>query len=229
MQLQACATLCEIFGLAAFGSKVYEADDIIGTLSRRVRVHEQSQPGTASSCQLHIVSKDKDLAQLLRAEEDCLWEFSSNQRRFRASIIKEYGVSPEQIPDYLGLTGDAVDCISGVPGVGAVKARELLQNFRDMDEIYDNLHTVAQLKLRGAKRLADQLEAHRDLAELSRTLATIVCEVDDQAEEFGRVELADLEVGVLDVDEFRSFLVEYGFVSDVSERLVSQALRLAES
>ena len=229
MQLQACATLCEIFGLAAFGSKVYEADDIIGTLSRRVRVHEQSQPGTASSCQLHIVSKDKDLAQLLKAEEDCLWEFSSNQRRFRASIIEEYGVSPEQIPDYLGLTGDAVDCISGVPGVGAVKARELLQNFRDMDEIYDNLHTVAQLKLRGAKRLADQLEAHRDLAELSRTLATIVCEVDDQAEEFGRVELADLEVGVLDVDEFRSFLVEYGFVSDVSERLVSQALRLAES
>lgn len=229
MQLQACAEVCEIFGLAAFGSKVYEADDIIGTLATRVRAQEHGQPDVPSSCQLQIVSKDKDLAQLLKAEEDCLWEFSSNQRRFREHIKEEFGVSPEQIPDFLGLTGDAVDCISGVPGVGAVKARELLQNFQDMDAIYENLDAVAQLKLRGAKRLADQLEAHRDLAELSRKLATIVCEVDDQAEEFGQIELADLKVEVLDVDEFRSFLVEYGFVSDVSERLVSQASRLAES
>ena len=120
-------------------------------------------------------------------------KYKNNSKTCEKNIKEEFGVSPEQIPDYLGLTGDAVDCITGVPGVGAVKARELLQNFRDMDEIYDNLHTVAQLKLRGAKRLADQLEAHRDLAELSRTLATIVCEVDDQAEEFGRVELADLD------------------------------------
>ncbi len=228
MQLQACAAVCEVFGLAAFGSKVYEADDIIGTLATRVRVNARDQ-SVISPSRLQIVSKDKDLAQLLRTEEDCLWEFSSNQRRFRQHIKEDFGVSPEQIPDYLGLTGDSVDCISGVPGVGAVKARKLLQNFQDMDEIYDNLHAVAQLKLRGAKRLADQLEAHRDLAELSRTLATIVCEVDDQAEEFGQVELADLETGVLDIDEFRSFLVEYGFGSDVSERLVSQALRLAES
>ena len=228
MQLEACATVCDIFGFAAFGSRVYEADDTIGTLATRMRqTHEKL--GGSSPPQVQIVSKDKDLAQLLKTDEDCLWEFSANQRRFRQDIEADFGVTPEQIPDYLGLTGDSVDCISGVPGVGAVKARELLQNFQDMDEIYANLDGVAQLNLRGAKRLATQLENHRDLAELSKKLATIVCEVDDQAEEFGRVEFADLEARTVDIDEFRSFLVEYGFVSEVSERLVSQALRYLES
>ena len=125
MQLKACAEICQILGLSSYSSKVYEADDIIGTLTNIVR--QQSDGDSA----VHIVSRDKDLAQLLRSDEDCLWDYSGNRKRFVQDIEEEYGVRPDQFPDYLGLTGDSVDCIVGVPGVGPVKAKELLRNLME--------------------------------------------------------------------------------------------------
>ncbi len=220
MQLKACIEICDVLGLSAYSSKVYEADDIIGTLAANVRnsLHQH--------CALHIVSKDKDLAQLLVSEQDCLWEFSQNQRRYAADIESEFGVSPSQICDFLALAGDSVDCISGVPGVGPVKARELLSRFEDLDKVYENIAEVKELPIRGAVGLADKLQQHRNKAELSRTLATIVCDVDDSNEEFSISSLQDLKRNEIDVDELRSFLVEYRFQSEESERLVNQAMRL---
>ena len=70
------------------------------------------------------------------------------------------------------------------------------------------------------------LEENRDTAELSRKLATIVCEVDDTDEYFGKVSLSDLAVLTLDLDELRSFLVEYSFGSRQSNEIVKQAAQL---
>ena len=120
---------------------------------------------------IHIVSRDKDLAQLLVNDGDCLWDYSGNRKRYGSDIVDEYGVNPAQFPDYLGLTGDSVDCISGVPGVGPVKARELLRQFDSLEGVYLNLDKVGQLSLRGAQRLPDVLREHRELAELSKTPA----------------------------------------------------------
>ena len=223
MQLSACVEVCEVMGLPAFSSRVYEADDIIGTLARNIRQQLQQQPVA-----IHILSKDKDLAQLLEQDDDCLWEFSQNQRRYAADISEDMGVRPDQIIDFLALAGDSVDCIGGVPGVGAVKAKALLARFANLQDIYNNIEQVRELPLRGAKSLADKLVAHRQAAELSYQLATIVCEVQDQGESFGQVTLEDIAADALDLDELRSFLVEYRFQSEESERIVNQARRLLE-
>ena len=225
MQLEACHLLGEIFGLASYRSRVYEADDIIGTIASQIR-KARSANSLNEPRQIQIVSRDKDLAQLLLTERDCLWDFSANKRRFRLHIEEEFGVSAEQLPDFLGLAGDAADCISGVPGIGAVKAGQLLREFGTLAEIYRNLDAVAQMMVRGSEQLATVLKENRDTAELSRKLATIVCEVGDRDECFGKVSLSDLSVLTPDLDELRSFLVEYSFGSRESNEIVKQAAQL---
>ena len=221
MQLAGCLEVSSLLGISTFSSKVYEADDIIGTLATKIR---SSTPNTS----IQILTKDKDLAQLLTTEQDCLWDFSANKRRFRSHIKEEFGVSAEQLPDFLGLAGDAADCISGVPGIGAVKAARLLQEFGTLDEIYRNLNAVAQMKVRGSGRLTTSLEENRDTAFLSRKLATIVCEVGDRDECFGEVSLSDLYVITPNLDELRSFLVEYSFCSRDSSEIVKQAAQISK-
>ncbi len=223
-QLKGCARLCELLGLASFGSKTYEADDIIGTLAKRLR-----SEGRLAEDFIAIISRDKDLAQLLRADNDCLWDYQRNLKRGRAEIQADFGVSPGQIPDYLGLVGDAVDRIAGIPGLGPVKGRALLQEFTCLDEIYANLMGVGQLPLRGARRLVGLLEVHRDQAYLCRTLATIVEDVVDEVEYFSVVALDDLYRKPIDTDGLGGFLREYQFEQRFCDNMVSASVRLNES
>ncbi len=219
MQLGACREICSIAGIAAYASKKYEADDIIGTLSRRMSALGE---GNTTLC---IVSRDKDLSQLLKTDRDHVWDYSGNRKRFRADIEREFGVNPEQFPDYLGLVGDAVDCISGVPGVGPVKAKELLRNFHDLDGVYKNLDSIAQLALRGARGIAEKLELHQQKARLSKVLATIVCDAQDRHEGFANASPRSLELSSFDIESFEKFLGKYNFTLDDSSHLLSIAER----
>ncbi len=221
MQLKGCREICSILGIASYASKKYEADDIIGTLSVRM---SELLPGDPALC---IVTRDKDLSQLLRTDKDYMWDYSGNRRRYRADIQEEFGVSPEQFADYLGLVGDAVDCITGVPGVGPVKAKELLRNFASMDGIYENLDAVAGLSLRGAAGLALKLEAHQAEARLSRKLATIICDANDQHEGFAHAVPSSLEVAAIDISSFEKFLSNYKFTKNDSAHLLSVAERFS--
>lgn len=221
MQLKGCREICSILGIASYASKKYEADDIIGTLSVRM---SELLPGDPALC---IVTRDKDLSQLLRTDKDYMWDYSGNRRRYRADIQEEFGVSPEQFADYLGLVGDAVDCITGVPGVGPVKAKELLRNFASMDGIYENLDAVAGLSLRGAAGLALKLEAHQAEARLSRELATIICDANDQHEGFAHAVPSSLEVAAIDISSFEKFLSNYKFTKNDSAHLLSVAERFS--
>lgn len=223
MQLRACREVCSIAGMASYASEKYEADDIIGTLSTRMA---KLLPGTPALC---IVSRDKDLAQLLRTERDCIWDYSGNRKRYRADIEAEFGVSPEQFPDYLGLVGDAVDCITGVPGVGPVKAKELLRNFETLDGVFENLAAVSSLTLRGAAGLAAKLELHQAQARLSRQLATIVCDATDRHEGFAHAVPSSLDLADFDVSSFEQFLLKYRFQSEDSEHLLSVAERFSNA
>jgi len=221
MQLKGCREVCSILGMTSYASKKYEADDIIGTLS--VRMSEL----LAGDPVLCIVSRDKDLSQLLRTDKDYMWDYSGNRKRYRADIEEEFGVSPEQFADYLGLVGDSVDCITGVPGVGPVKAKELLRNFASMDGIYENLAAVADLSLRGAAGLASKLEAHQDQARLSRELATIICNASDRHEGFAHAVPSSLEVADIDIPSFEKFLSSYNFCKNDGAHLLSVAERFS--
>lgn len=216
VQLDGCALVCEAMGLANFASRVYEADDILGTLASRVSRLENP---SLAAC---IVSKDKDLAQLLTNDRNYLWDYSGNKKRFRQDVVDQYGVYPEQFPDYLGLIGDSVDVIRGVPGVGPVKARALLAEFVTLEAIYENLNSVDKLKVRGAKALPAVLADNLAMAQLSKALATISCDVSEPDESFSNTEYSDLKVCLPDRAAFQNLLRDLSFRNADQDSLLSQ-------
>ncbi len=162
-QFKLCRRIAQAAGLFCVGHDRYEADDLIATLALSMR-----EQGFRNA----IVSGDKDLAQLLRGG-DFWWDFARNQQLDSAKVVDKFGVPPEAIQDYLGLCGDAVDNIPGVPGVGPKVASALLQEYGSMESLYDNLPHVSELKIRGAKTLPGKLSEHEELARLSKLLATV--------------------------------------------------------
>lgn len=161
-----CQAVCRALGFPVLADPHYEADDLIGTALHHVR--RNGHRGL-------ILSADKDLAQLL-GEGDIQWDYARNERWGVAGVKPRYGVHAHQIADYLGLTGDAIDNIPGVPGIGAKTAATLLGHFESLDALLERVAEVPFLRLRGSARHAEQLKTHRDIALLSRQLATIACD-----------------------------------------------------
>ena len=129
---------------------------------------EKGRPST-------IVTRDKDLAQLLD-KEDVFWDFAGRGKIKYEQIPDYFGVWPEQIADFLALAGDAVDNIKGVPGVGKKTAEALLRHFGSLEKIYEGLAKVHEVDVRGAKTLAAKLNKHREDALLARRLTGIACD-----------------------------------------------------
>jgi DNA polymerase-1 len=155
--------VAEAMGLRCYADPRYEADDLIGTLAEYWRARGHS---------ICVVTADKDLAQLVR-ENDYWWDFSRNQKLDARQLTEKFGVTPEQFADYLALTGDAVDNIPGVPGVGPKSAAALLQHFGDLDSLFARIEEVPNLAIRGARSLHKKLNDHQDAAELARRLTVI--------------------------------------------------------
>lgn len=162
-QFAHCKALCEALGLAVLAHREYEADDLIGSALHLARAH---------GLRGVIVSADKDLSQLLD-EHDEQWDYARNQRWGAAGVPARHGVRASQIADYLALTGDAIDNIPGVPGIGAKTAAVLLAHFGSLDALLARVDEVAFLRLRGAAGIAARLKQHREQALLWRRLATI--------------------------------------------------------
>jgi DNA polymerase-1 len=155
--------VAEAMGLQCFADPRFEADDLIGTLAEywRARGHP-----------ICVVTADKDLAQLV-GDNDYWWDFSRNVKLDARGLTEKFGVAPQQMADYLALTGDSVDNIPGVPGVGPKTAAALLRHFDDLDSLYERLDEVPSLKIRGARSLHRKLAEHRPAAELARRLTVI--------------------------------------------------------
>jgi DNA polymerase-1 len=167
LQFERCRELCRHLGLAVFVDPEYEADDIIGTLA--ALMHEE---GVRSA----YITRDKDLAQLMR-NGDLFWDFGAREQFGYHDIERHFGVQPERFADYLALTGDDVDNIPGVPGVGHRTAASLMKAFGSIDELYADLPGVARLKLRGAGVLGQRLSEHRESVYLARRLTRIACDM----------------------------------------------------
>ncbi len=158
-----CRELVDALGITALADREFEADDLIGSALHRLR--PQGFRGV-------IVSGDKDLSQLVGAH-DQIWDFARRERYGADGVHERMGVRPEQVADYLALTGDAVDNIPGVPGVGPKTASALLAHFGDLDALLARVEEVPFLRLRGAAATATRLRTHRELALLSRQLTRI--------------------------------------------------------
>ena len=141
----------------------YEADDIIATLCERL---------ANQGCELVVVSSDKDLMQLVTDGIKLL--DSAKDRWIGTDEVREkFGVTPEQVTQVMGLMGDASDNIPGVKGIGEKTASALIQQFQSLENLFDHLDDMEQMKLRGAPRIRQILEAGKDQAFLSRALATV--------------------------------------------------------
>jgi DNA polymerase I len=177
-QFAHCKALCEALGLPVLAHSDYEADDLIG--SALVRGRELGHRGV-------ILSADKDLSQLLLIGDE-QWDYGRNQRWGVHGVRARHGVEAHQIADYLALSGDAVDNIPGVPGIGAKTAAVLLAHFGDLDSLLARIDEVQFLRFRGAAQAAAKLRAHREQALLYRQLTTIACDapLDGQEPTFRR-------------------------------------------
>ena len=211
-QFARCRELCRHLGAAEFGSAEYEADDIIGTLATRLR---------GAGFRSTLVTRDKDLAQLVR-EGDEFWDYMAEQRLRYGDIAARFGVCPERIADFLALTGDAVDNIPGVPGVGRKTASVLLASFESLDDLYANLDRVATLEIRGAGGLAARLREHRAAAYLARELTRIACDMPLP------VTAAELRRAPPDLEALGSFYDRAGF-GPMLRRQAERIARLARA
>lgn len=164
-QFAQCMALTRALGLCTLADEEYEADDLIGSLMPGLRT-------AGLGCT--VISADKDLSQLLRPG-DCQWDYARDLRWQHDEVRERYGVEAAQIPDFLGLAGDAVDNIPGVPGVGSKTAAALLHHFGSLDCLLERLAELPFLRLRGAAAHARRIEEHRETALLCRELATIHC------------------------------------------------------
>lgn len=167
-QFMLCRYVCEALGVRSFTSHEYEADDIVGTLALRMR---------AAGENVTVVTRDKDLAQLIRPGDE-YWDYIGEVRFGYDQIAARFGVQPERMACFLALTGDAVDNIPGVPGVGRKTASLLFRHFESLAHLYDDLDRVLKLRqLRNPGFVCGQLRDHRESAFLARQLTQIACDV----------------------------------------------------
>ena len=166
-QIQPLHDIIRALGIPLLVIEGVEADDVIGTLA--VEASKANQ-------KVLISTGDKDMAQLVD-DNIMLINTMNNTLLDRDAVIEKYGIPPELIIDYLALMGDSADNIPGVAGVGEKTALGLLQGIGSMAEIYANLDKVAELPIRGAKKLGDKLLAEKEMADLSYRLATIKTDV----------------------------------------------------
>lgn len=166
-QFKLCRRLAHTLGIPTFSDNCYEADDLIGTLHNK-----HTQPNT----DIYIISGDKDLAQLIK-NNDKWWDFGKSEPLSHHQIERKFGVSPKQIPDFLALTGDHVDNIPGVKGVGNKTAQILLNHFGSLENIINRHQEIAFLSFRGAKSCAKKINKYQQDAFLSRQLSQIVIDI----------------------------------------------------
>ena len=131
----------------------YEADDVINTLSKTIENN------------VWIVTKDKDLHQLIN-EKVQIYDYQKDEVIDREKVYEKFGLYPESIADMLALMGDSSDNIPGIAGIGPKTATSLLQEYKTLDNIFENID-----KLKGKTK--EKIESGKENAYLSRKLVEL--------------------------------------------------------
>src|SRR5699024_3747586 len=153
--------LLEAFNIPHSELDLYEADDIIGTLTKEAE---------EANWEVKVISGDQDLLQLVsdRVTVDVTRKGISEVESYTPEKLAEkMELSPEQIIDLKALMGDNSDNIPGVPGVGIKTATRLLKEYGTLDKVYENLDNIS------GKKLKENLETYKEDAYMSKDLATI--------------------------------------------------------
>lgn len=188
-------------GIPCFEKEGFEADDIIGTITKWSR---------RNNIEVEIVSGDKDFCQLVESHVnlyDTMKEFHYDE----SAVVEKWGVPPAKFVDYLAIVGDASDNIKGVSGIGPKGAEKLLAQFDSLEDIYANLEAVVN------KNIREKLAVAKDEAFLSKKLVQIVLDIP--------IELSPeiLTLKPIDRDSLRALLLELDFKNYVKTLLGESA------
>jgi DNA polymerase-1 len=167
-QLEKALEFCQIAGIPFLQAPGVEADDAIGSIAKWA---------DKKGIDTFICTSDKDLCQLVSDHVFIVHIHKENSIVDKQKVQELYGITPEQIPDYLGLIGDASDNIPGLEGFGPKTAAALLQEFHSMENLLAHPE-----KVKGDKK-QQVLREGKEIALISKQLATINLAVDFPHEE----------------------------------------------
>ena len=165
IQVKVLQKLIEKFNIPQVSVEGYEADDVLGTLSKSFNDNNE---------EVLIVTGDRDSFQLISDKTNVLYTkrgISEVERFGKAEFEEKYKISTSQYIEYLGLKGDSSDNIPGLPGVGEKTAINLLSDYENIENIYKNLDDLTP-------KLRDTFQDNKDLLMLSKDLATIKRDLD---------------------------------------------------
>jgi DNA polymerase-1 len=197
----------------------FEADDIIGSVSKCAE---------AGDMQVVVVTGDRDSLQLASENTKILLPITRGGRTETETydvrgVVEHYGVTPLQFIDVKGLMGDKSDNIPGVPGIGEKTALELIKTYGSIENIYDNLERIDK------KSVREKLEANRDLAFMSKHIATIdrdmpeLCQVGElKRQDYDKDKLYELFKRL----DFKSFIEKFG-LAGVSAKAAASLVKLS--
>ncbi|MFP4144077.1 MAG: DNA polymerase I [Phycisphaeraceae bacterium] len=184
--------MTRLFGIPVLGKEGAEADDIIATIVERIL----SDP-RYDDVDIRVVSKDKDLEQLLD-DRVTMFDIHTDTTIDAEYVQEKKGIRPDQVIDLLTLTGDSSDNIPGVQGVGPKTAAKLLAEYGTLDNLLAHVDEI-----KGKRR--ENIEAAAEFLPIARKLVTL-----DRAVEIG-FELRDAEVGGIDAEAVRRLFRQLGF------------------
>lgn len=162
-QIPELKKMLELFGIPQIEINGFEADDVIAQLVSNLDTDNKSS---------YIVTKDKDLLQLITDKSVILQpESKQNKEDFifidKKQVLENYGLEPENIVDFLSLTGDTSDNIPGVKGIGPKTAVKLIQKFKTIEDLYNHIENIEDEKLK------QKLTENKDNAFLSKELINL--------------------------------------------------------
>jgi DNA polymerase-1 len=175
----------------------YEADDLLATYSKQI---------VDAGAKVTVISSDKDLMQLV-SEKIRLYDPMKNKVLGENEVFEKFGVKPNQVIDVQSLAGDPSDNIPGVPGIGVKTAADLINKYKTLDVLLENINEIPQNKRR------ETLLTNKDKAILSKKLVTLKDNVPVKEK------LEDFIMKNVDKEKLFEFLREMEF-----NRLLSQAI-----
>jgi DNA polymerase-1 len=219
-QFQLIREAATAYGIVQLEASGYEADDVIATLC-------DMAANQGKNLNVHILSGDKDLMQLITTEDDeertggfvQMIDPMTMNRIDHDAVIEKWGVSSDKLGDLLALAGDSADNIPGVPGIGPKIAATLIQEYGSLDNLLDNLDSIKQ------KARKQKLVDFQDQARLSRRLVELERQVPLERITFPQGNLvgdvSDIRMEPMNPDRILKFYDDMGFRT-MKERLMSR-------
>jgi DNA polymerase-1 len=204
--------LVEAFNIPAILMEGYEADDIIGTISKKME----------RDFDVVIVTGDKDMLQLI-SQNVKIYDTLKDKVYEEKDVVERFGVAPDKVVEIMGLMGDASDNIPGVHGIGEKTATALIAEFGSIENLLANVDKIKKPKL------AEALKGSADIARLSRELATIIldCPIEMNLNEYKKKEPDNaILLSLLKELEFTSLLKQIsGEASSLENKRYSTVLK----